>query len=136
MANLVAPEYQAVRGNATWYADIDSIPPANILVLARDGRESLREYWQPCVNQNAQYSTVDEACEAFRDVFGQAVKSRQRTIKPPGLLLSGGMDSASIAATLQAQVSEGGWESFDTYSVISDNVGACIESQCIKLLAE
>ncbi|MDY0069744.1 MAG: asparagine synthase-related protein [Porticoccaceae bacterium] len=136
LANLLVYSYLDVRDNATWYADVDCIPPGHSLWVDGAGREELGRYWAPAIGEPLRFSSVDEAREAFREVFGQAVKDRLRGVGPPAMLLSGGMDSSAIAAMVEILGEGGNLPPVHTYSVIGDVEEGCIESRCIRVFAD
>lgn len=134
LANLLVFAFEDLRENATWYADIDALPPGHSLRIAQCGREELICYWRPSIGSGNHFACEEEAREAFREVFGRAVRDRLRSIDPPALLLSGGMDSSAIAATVANLTARDGLRPCHTYSVISDRIDDCIESRCIEAL--
>jgi asparagine synthase (glutamine-hydrolysing) len=89
------------RGDPGWtmFEGIEAVPGGTTLVLGSDGAVSLRRYWSP--EPAPIHAGRDEAYyrQAYRDVLGEAVACRvRRASEPPALLMSGGFDSAGIAA--------------------------------------
>lgn len=80
----------------TCFAGITRVPPAHTLTATRDGIR-LRRYWTPDTGKRIVLGSDDAYLEAFRDVFRRAVRDRLRSTKPAAIMLSGGLDSASIA---------------------------------------
>jgi asparagine synthase (glutamine-hydrolysing) len=83
----------------TAYEGIESLCGGTVMTVQADGAVTQRRYWQP--HAAAQHLNRDEAYyrEAYRSVLEEAVACRvRRTTRPCSLLLSGGFDSASIAA--------------------------------------
>lgn len=83
----------------TIYDRIALLPGGNLLRLAADGSASRRTYWEPhaapehCGREEAYY------LEVYRTVIEEAVACRVRRLaRAPGLFLSGGFDSGTIAA--------------------------------------
>jgi asparagine synthase (glutamine-hydrolysing) len=82
----------------TFYQGIEELPPAHALWATADGVERWR-YWDGDPSKRIRYRRDEEYAEHFRELFLEAVRARLRTRRPVGVLLSGGMDSGSIAAS-------------------------------------
>lgn len=78
---------------------ISGVPAATVMTIGADGAvASKRRYWEP--HADPTHEGRDEAyyIEAYRRVFGEAVACRLRRVtRAPGLIFSGGYDSAAIA---------------------------------------
>ncbi len=91
------------------YKGIYKLPPATLLTLRGGGAEpELSVYWSlPEVVERGQKSlfkgSVEEAVEALDGVLRNAVKLRMESDVPLGAFLSGGIDSSTIVALMQAQ---------------------------------
>jgi asparagine synthase (glutamine-hydrolysing) len=91
----------------TKYEGIESLCGGTLLAVQADGAVTLRRYWEP--HAAAQHLNRDETYyrQAYRRVLEEAVACRvRRATRPCSLLLSGGFDSAAIAA-LTAPALEG-----------------------------
>lgn len=84
----------------TYFAGIYAVPAGHTLLVERD-REQLRRYWELQPPRELRYRTDDEYAEHYRALFFEVVRTRLRTSRPVGVLLSGGLDSSSIACTAQ-----------------------------------
>lgn len=87
----------------TFFADIRRLPPAHTLTVGRDGTHGVARYWSLPVESELRYRRDDEYLEQFAELLSRAVADRT----PPGrvtLFLSGGLDSAAIAATLAGKL--------------------------------
>ena len=116
------------RPEWSFYKGIQQLAPGNTLVAER-GRARVRRFWGPDPGARIRYRREAEYAEHFRDLFQEAVACRIRSHRPVGLMLSGGVDSGSIAAMagwlLERQViSSGG---FRTYSWAFDELADCDE---------
>jgi len=86
----------------TAFADIRTVPPAHCLVL-QDTRINIRRYWDIAIDMPLlRYRDESEYLEHFGHVFNDAVSDRLRG-NTAVISLSGGMDSASIAAMIVAR---------------------------------
>lgn len=104
------------QGDATVYRDIASLPAAHCLTLL-DGKISLRRYWGPDGYQSIQFSREEDYVERFRELFTEAVRCRLETEGEAAALLSGGLDSSSIAA-VAGQMLDAKNKRLSTYSFV------------------
>jgi asparagine synthase (glutamine-hydrolysing) len=81
----------------TTFRDVRRLPPAHLLRVSREGLQ-LARYWSPPVDGRIRYSHAHDYIEHFQVLLQSAVADRLRTERA-GILLSGGLDSSSIAAT-------------------------------------
>jgi asparagine synthase (glutamine-hydrolysing) len=100
----------APSGEATLFAGILRLAPGHTLTW-QDGRISIRQYWDVPVANSSQSvpfgSPREEALIAeYRERFTEAVRLRLMSDVPLGMFLSGGIDSASITATMATLVKE------------------------------
>src|SRR6266404_2750576 len=79
----------------TFLDGVSRVPPGHVLRVARDGHRSFR-YWDPAPDGRVKWLTPDEV-ERFDELLDQAV-GRSLSFGSPGILLSGGLDSVSVAA--------------------------------------
>lgn len=88
----------------TIFRDILFLPPGHVLKV-QEGRVSLRRYWTLPQDGEIRYRQNQEYVDHFQEVFDISVTDRLRR-SPVGIDLSGGMDSASIAASAIARQPE------------------------------
>ncbi len=81
----------------TTFRDIRRLPPAHVLTVSADGLR-LRRYWTPPIDGRIRYRQASDYIENFRELLKGAVADRVHTNRV-GILLSGGLDSGSLAAT-------------------------------------
>lgn len=89
--------------NHTFFEGIEKIPPAHyaIVNLNADLLElDYKSYWQ-LSDRSAEFSSEESLIENLRELFFDAVRLRLRSDVPIGILLSGGLDSSSIATATQ-----------------------------------
>lgn len=91
---------------STPFLGIKQLPPAHSLIISKSRVEQVK-YWEPLKQVVPLKLPNDEAYKtAFLKIFNEAVKCRLTTTAPIGILLSGGLDSTSVAclaATALAQ---------------------------------
>ena len=95
----VAAHLVAGHGAPDWtfYRGIAQLPAAHALEITPRASRTWR-YWDVDPEHRIRPGDDRAYAEEFRSLFADAVRARLRTVKPVGLLLSGGVDSGSIAA--------------------------------------
>jgi asparagine synthase (glutamine-hydrolysing) len=91
---------------ATSFADIRRLPPAHTLVCQRGGI-SVRRYWTLPASAALHHKRPSECVEEFRELLDRAVTDRLRTNRV-GVLMSGGLDSPTVAASAQRTLARNG----------------------------
>jgi asparagine synthase (glutamine-hydrolysing) len=94
--------FQNVFSDATLFEGVRMLPAGHTLVLA-DGSERCTPYWD-FVPEPDNSTTEEEWIGAVRDAFQGAVTRQLVSDVPVGSYLSGGMDSASIAAVASRSI--------------------------------
>jgi asparagine synthase (glutamine-hydrolysing) len=91
---------------ATSFADIQRLPPAHALVTER-GVTSIRRYWTLPVSDPLHDLRQSDCVDQFRDLLDRAVADRLRANRV-GVLMSGGLDSPTVAASAQRTLGRSG----------------------------
>ncbi len=73
--------------------------PSGSHVIADPGGVRQHIFWQLDTNRRVTMKSPDAYVEAARALLDQAVRRSMRTAQTPGVLLSGGLDSAAVAAS-------------------------------------
>ncbi|MCQ6278913.1 lasso peptide isopeptide bond-forming cyclase [Bacillus sp. EB600] len=89
--------FESVDPSTTIYQNIEQVPPSHSISIVNN-RMSISRYSTLTDGVKINLKSDQEYEEAFRDVFGAAVKSRIRTYHNVGAHLSGGLDSGSVAS--------------------------------------
>ncbi len=113
---------------STFYENIFKLPPAHILIVNDRGMQVLK-YWLPDPHKQIRLGSDEEYLETFREIFTEAVRCRLRSQSPVGVLLSGGIDSATIWGTA-TRVNES-QEGLLALSGVSPPDKDCIETRLI-----
>jgi len=100
----------------TIYEDIQQLLPGHYFKLNIHGM-TIKRYWNPKISPEIKYKRDEEYIEAFNDIFFEAVKCRLRSNGSIGVMLSGGLDSSSVAAVAAKLLSEKN-KSLKAYSFI------------------
>ncbi|HZZ87807.1 MAG TPA: asparagine synthase-related protein [Caulobacteraceae bacterium] len=83
----------------TRFEGIEHLCGGEVMTIAAEGRTERRRYWAPCAAPEHERRDDAYYVAAYRRMLEEAVACRvRRTVRPCALLLSGGFDSAAIAA--------------------------------------
>lgn len=92
--------------NETIYKGIFQLPPSCSMIINNKGIK-INKYWNPIKNvQPLRFNTDEEYEKAFIKVFAEAVNCRLRSTSEVGIMLSGGLDSGSIACMAAKSLSK------------------------------
>ncbi|HXX19669.1 MAG TPA: asparagine synthase-related protein [Candidatus Acidoferrum sp.] len=106
---------------STAFREIRRLPPAHFLKVSADGLR-VERYWSPPVDGRVRYRHADEYVEHFQVLLQAAVADRLRTSRA-GILLSGGLDSSSIAATARGlSLNSGGVGDLRAYTITYESL--------------
>jgi len=131
IACLFFPEYMAIDEAESWLEDVYRLEPGHHLTIERNGKPVICRYWQLQPGAELHLATDAEYEEAFRSSFTNAVSNQLRGGERVGLMLSGGIDSLSIAGCATVGLAEMNSGNFRCYSVVSDD-GGCTETSNIR----
>jgi asparagine synthase (glutamine-hydrolysing) len=115
----------------TFYVDVNRLPPASTITVGRSG-VAIREYWTLEPEHEIHLGSDDEYAEAYRGHFVEAVRCRLRSALPLGSMLSGGLDSSSIACVANDLLSSNGHDALHTFSIVFDKVKKSDERRFIE----
>jgi len=91
-----------VAGENTLCKDVFALLPGHIMTVGPDGR-MITEKWWDLKAEILAHPRIAKPIEWFREIFDDSVRLRMISDAPVGLLLSGGLDSSSVAASLFGQ---------------------------------
>jgi len=99
--------FNSVPAPLTIFREVRKLPPGHVLVW-HDGRSELRRYARPAPASAADVREDEEAelVEELRARLRDAVRAHLVADVPVGVLLSGGIDSATLAALAAEETSE------------------------------
>lgn len=89
--------YDYVPAPLSIYKGIFKLPAAHTLT-AENGEFKTRRYWNVSFNKNGHVRSLEEAAGELRSLLSDAVRMRLVADVPLGVLLSGGIDSSTVAA--------------------------------------
>jgi len=133
IADFLVPELEWVDYTSTFFEGVQRLPPGHKLT-ATPTRRSVTEYWRPHPPDVSPLTLSDEDYrEGLLDVLSKAVRSRLRgPAGRVGAMLSGGMDSGSVAAVATGILGASGEEALHTFSVVSERDADCAESRAVR----
>lgn len=79
------------------YKSIYKLPAAHLLTV-ENGEVKTRRYWDLTWNKNGHTPTIEKAASDLKELLSDAVRMRLVSDVPLGILLSGGIDSSTVAA--------------------------------------
>lgn len=91
-----------VAGENTLYENVKKVLPGHILTIHESGKVTNEKWWNLKAEIQNQQKII-KPVEWFRETFDDSVKLRMVSDVPVGVLLSGGLDSSSILASLNQQ---------------------------------
>jgi asparagine synthase (glutamine-hydrolysing) len=101
--------------STTSFRDIQRLPPAHWLLISAD-KVQFKCYWHPPTEGHIRYTKPDHYLDQFTELLKRAVEDRMRVNKV-GILLSGGMDSGSVAVVAnEISRSRGGTPQLHSYT--------------------
>ena len=98
VADFLVPELEWIDYTSTFYEGVHRLPPGHRLTVTHKGLD-LVEFWEPEPGPAPSEMTDLEWIDGLREVLTRAVDERLRApTGAVGCMLSGGMDSGSVAA--------------------------------------
>jgi asparagine synthase (glutamine-hydrolysing) len=105
----------------SFFADIARLPPAHLLI-AEDGHVTTRRYWDFDLRARTRLPSPEAYAEALREHVAEAVRCRLPDEGTTGILLSGGLDSSSVACLAVPALQERGQDTLPAFaSVLPDD---------------
>jgi asparagine synthase (glutamine-hydrolysing) len=129
VADHLAGVFQDNR--STFYLDVLRLPPGHTFTLV-NGNAQLRSYWSLDRSRQITLKSDAEYAEAFRERFVEAVRVRLRSASSVGCMLSGGLDSSSIACVARNLLNQAGADRLSTFSTCFEQVPSCDERNYIE----
>lgn len=134
IADHLTPHLEGIDKVSTFYTSISRLPPAHSVTIHR-GQQHVHHYWQPQAAAAGKQRSNDEYREELTEILRRSVAARCRGLAQPALLLSGGIDSATIMGIAEDLSKKGEIALLHTFSGVSANLASCKESRLIRLLA-
>ena len=91
-----------VAGENTLYENVKKVLPGYIFTVHENGKTTTEKWWD-LKKEIQNQPKIENPVEWFRETFDDSVRLRMVSDVPVGVLLSGGLDSSSILASLNHQ---------------------------------
>ena len=122
---------------STAFLKISRLPPAHTLTVYPAGVREER-FWSAPTDGHIRYKDSREYAHHFNDVFRPAVADRMRSDRV-GLLMSGGLDSATVAATacdVSHSAASGSGSDLHAFTMVYESLFADDEGRYARELAQ
>src|ERR1700678_55059 len=105
----------------TTFRDIRRLPAAHAMTISSDGFR-IQRYWSAPTEGRIRYQRAEDYVEHFQILLQAAVTDRMR-VDRAGILLSGGLDSATVATTVrELAAGPGGTTDLRAYTVVYESL--------------
>jgi asparagine synthase (glutamine-hydrolysing) len=91
-----------VAGENTLYENVKKVLPGHIMTIHEGGKVTTEKWWN-LKKEIQNQPEIKNPVEWFRETFDDSIKLRMVSDVPVGVLLSGGLDSSSVLASLHYQ---------------------------------
>jgi asparagine synthase (glutamine-hydrolysing) len=119
----------------TMFREIKRLPAAHCMAVSAEGLR-IRRYWSAPTEGRIRYSRAEDFVEHFQILLQEAVTDRLRT-DHVGILLSGGLDSATVATTArELSRTAGGAKDLRAYTIVYRSLIADEEGEYAGAIAE
>jgi asparagine synthase (glutamine-hydrolysing) len=118
---------------STTFADIQRLSPAHTLFVGRDSA-AVNRYWEAPTAGRIRYARASDYVENFLAVWQPAVADRLDS-SATGVLLSGGLDSAAVAATADEQLKSSHPDNLRAFTITNENFPGDRDPQFASQLA-
>jgi asparagine synthase (glutamine-hydrolysing) len=121
----------------TLYEGVFRLAPGSSLVVTDRGL-TVRRYWEIDTHREIRYRSDTEYADHFRDLLERSIRCRLRGAASVAVLLSGGVDSASVVSTTDRMMSAGAAAvtKIEAFSISFQGYPGCDESDYVRLLAD
>ena len=122
---------EGIDKTSTFFEDVFRLPPAHTLTATQKGIRMSR-YWKLAPEPELRLPSDEAYAEAFLAVFEEAVRCRLRSVGPPAVMLSGGIDSGTVAAVAREALAREHRGPLLTFSAVSPEGDADPETRAIR----
>ena len=132
LLELAGAGLEAVDFTSTFHAAVERHPPRQASLVTPGGVQS-RQYWRLEPHRTGPLPRTDaEWTEALAAALERAVAQQLRGPGRVGSMLSGGMDSTSLAVIAADQVQAAGMPPLPTFSAIDSSRPDCLETRAVR----
>ena len=119
---------KAPEDGQTLFENVYELLPAQVMVVTASTQRTWR-YWQPDFSTRLHGRSNEEYAQQFRSLLEESVRCRLRSATPAGVLMSGGLDSTSVACLAAPMLAP---LALTTISYVFDELAECDERQYIE----
>ncbi len=131
IADYLVPELEWIDYTSTFYQHVFRVPPGHKLTVTQE-RTSIAEYWTPAPGPAPPAMSDRDWTDGLRETLTRAVEERLRAPDGKvGCMLSGGMDSGSVAALARESLQARNAGPLRTLSAARDPGDDCEETRRI-----
>lgn len=130
VADYLEGHLEGIDHTSTFFEGVFRLPPAHCLRVDAHGL-ALRRYWTLQAGPELHLASDAAYAEGLLEVLTRAVSSRLRAVGPVGSMLSGGMDSGSVAAIAARLLAQQGRGPLHTFSCAGPDPATCVETRAI-----
>jgi len=92
-----------VAGENTMYEKVQKVLPGHSLILSENGKISIEKWWD-LKSEIQNHAKIQNPLQWFSETFDDSIRLRMVSDVPVGVLLSGGLDSSSVLASLKVRI--------------------------------
>jgi asparagine synthase (glutamine-hydrolysing) len=133
LLDYLVPEFDRDDERGTFYEGIERLPAGHAMRFDARGLATWR-HWDPSRLPEARFSSLDECAEALCAELKGAVECRLRSIRPVGAMLSGGLDSSTVATLARDQLGDRLGGPLRTFTLVHPDRESCPEWRAVKAL--
>lgn len=119
---------QTPADGQTLFQNVLELLPAQVMVV-HDSSQRTWRYWQPDLSSKLLGKSGEEYAEQFLALLEESVRCRLRSTTPVGVMMSGGLDSSSVACLAARRLAP---EPLTTISYVFDELAECDERRYIE----
>ncbi len=136
IADFLVEGLEGVDFTSTFHQAVERHPPAHALLVTRQ-KHRLRRYWRLEPGRSGPLPQGDDAwAEALTEALERAVARRLAGPARVGSMLSGGLDSTSLALIAGQQLHAAGKGPLPTFSAIHNGLPGCRETEAVRHLVD
>jgi asparagine synthase (glutamine-hydrolysing) len=124
LAQYCAFQYPAT--GRTFYQAVTELVPAHFLKVNTENIR-LTRYWAPDPNRQIRYRNDQEYADHYLELVENNLRACLRSNSPPGLLMSGGLDSTTLAVLACQEFEATSKGPLNTFSFVYDEFKSCDE---------
>ena len=135
IADFLVNHLEGIDRTSTFYRAIERLPPAHSATIQTSGSQRQR-YWRLQSGLiRSPPSTDAQWAAALTNVLENAVRSHLAGDERVGCMISGGLDSSSLAVIAKDQLAAADKQALPTFSSVDDDP-ACLETHAIRAMLE